>query len=171
MGHLHLKVLSENFGQMLVEVVVVLGVVVLLVTGIISGVTYSLKASQNARARSLAIKYVQQGMETARQDRENSWYAFKNLTGSSITYCLGSNDTTFTAVPNLLTITSDPVTDCAGNVHDPSLKFALTRYATFTWQPDGNNPVDKMRVTVTVNWNESGTQRKSQASSDFTQWR
>jgi Tfp pilus assembly protein PilV len=170
---------KTNCGQSLVEVVVAFGVVILMVTGLIIGTTYSLKANQNSRARSIATKLVQQGLEFARKDRESSWYAFKDLTSTSATFCVG-NVTSYTT-PKLVPLDpfANPFVTCSGNKAQTNPTINFTRFATFTWYdmgdplPPSNNPspTDLMRVTVKVRWNEGTVVRTSQATSDFTKWR
>jgi prepilin-type N-terminal cleavage/methylation domain-containing protein len=155
-------------GQTLVEVIVALAVVVLLVTGLIKGTVFSLKSNQNARARSVATKYVQEGIEIARKDRESSWYEF--LTLKNNTYCLDKGAITYKGAG------LGPCTHT--NITEGNPPINLTRKTTFTWYSSGDtispgvtSGPDMMRVLVTVTWYEGSALRTSQATTDFTRWR
>jgi type II secretory pathway pseudopilin PulG len=160
------ELFNSKSGQTLVEVVVVLGIVVLLCTGLISGTIFSLKANQSSRARSIAVKFVQEGIEIARKDKESGWYAFKSLTSGTSNYCVNSGLTTFLPASPLTPVV-DPAVTCNANIIQGSPAISFTRYATFKL----NNSPESMTVTVTVNWNDGATVRTSQATTDFTKWR
>ena len=72
-----------NQGQTIVEAIVVLGIVVLLVTGLIAGTTSSLRSVQAGRTRSQALKYAEEGIEVVRNLRNNEgWSTFTGYAGS-----------------------------------------------------------------------------------------
>lgn len=156
------KGIVKQKGQTLIETVVVLGIVVLLVTGIVSATIASLKASQNNRARSIATKLIQEGLEIARSDRDASWSQFINLSGS---YCFDNNKQTYFGL-----IPGDP-NNCSSfpYVILPPLSINFIRYTTFSKQSVGG--YDQMSVLVTVKWTESGQSRSSRTETYFTQWK
>lgn len=136
-------------GQTLVEAVVVVGVVVLLVTGLIAGTTASLRSAQSGRTRAQAVSYAQEGIEIVRGVRDQSWNKFQSYSGS---YCLGS---TQTLTPNSGT--------CPVNLTTSEGSF--TRSVSFNWQ----NP--KMVVTVTVSYTEGEGQKDVTLVTYFTEWK
>jgi type II secretory pathway pseudopilin PulG len=159
-----IEIMHDHKGQTLVEVVVALGVVILLVTGLITGTVFSLKASQNSRARSLATKYVQEAIEIARKDREISWYNFTSLSGD---YCMPENSISFLEAPvhSGTCNQSDYI-----KLDSPQIVFIRTvKFDSIAAVPSVNP--DLIRVTATVTWKEGDTTRTSQATTDFTNWR
>lgn len=82
-------------GQSLVEMIVVIGMVVLLTTGIIAGTTLSLSRSEASRTRSQALSYAQAGIELARATRDNGWAAFAAM-GNPPSTTVSNIDSTFT---------------------------------------------------------------------------
>jgi type II secretory pathway pseudopilin PulG len=137
-------------GQTLVEAIVVIGMVMLLVTGLISGTTTSLKSSQSGRARSEATKYADEGMELIRLMRDENWTTFASHGGL---YCFGSD--------GLLSLPVGP--SCPTNIQ--TADNALARSATFTWL--GN----KMQVEVSVVFQQGDVPKTVTLDTYFTQWR
>lgn len=136
---------TSRHGQTLLEIIVAVGVAVLLITGLVVGTSVSLRTSQYGQHRSKATKYAQEGIEIIRniRDREE-WDTFIALdanSNGSTTNCLGDDG-----------IPSD------GPLCDPNLDTIYTRDVIFLFNDggdiDGSN--DRMEVTVTVLWLESG---------------
>jgi len=71
--------MKQQQGQSLVEMIVVIGVVVLLTTGIVVGTTTSLSRSETSETRSQALSYAQEGIELARGLRDAGWNTFTAL--------------------------------------------------------------------------------------------
>lgn len=138
-----------NKGQTLVEVVVVIGVVVLLVTGLIAGTTTSLKSAQSGRIRSQAVSYAQEAIESVRSIRDRSWSTFMEYSGS---YCLGS-DLIFNPSPGT----------CSVNITGGENSF--TRSVNFNWQDP------KMVITATVSFVEGESTRNVVLETYLTQWK
>ena len=136
-------------GQTLVEAVVVVGVVVLLVTGLIAGTTASLRSAQSGRTRTQAVSYAQEGIEIVRGIRDQSWDTFQGYGGS---YCL---DSAHALTPNSGT--------CSVNITTPEGSF--TRSVSFDWQSP------KMVVTTTVSYTEGEGEKDVTLVTYFTQWR
>lgn len=84
-------VMVKQKGQTLVEMIVVVGVIVLLTTGIVAGTTASLSRTEALRVRSEALTHTQTGIELARKIRDDGWNAFW-LMGSAggTVYCVNS---------------------------------------------------------------------------------
>lgn len=140
---------NSSQGQTLVEAVVVVGVVVLLVTGLVSATTVSLRSVQSGRIRSQAVSLSQEGIEIARGIRDESWDDFAGLVGL---YCLGDNQQMMPAAGS-----------CVPNITTP--QGTLTRSVSFNWQ----NP--KMVVTVTVSYVEGEGTRDVANTTYFTRWK
>lgn len=60
-------------GQSLIEAVVALGITVLILVTLVSGVVSALKTVQFARNKTLATKYAQEGIEAVRSIRDRGW--------------------------------------------------------------------------------------------------
>ncbi len=140
--------MKNERGQTLVEIVAAIGVVVILLTGLLAGAIGSLKAAQYGKAKSLAVQYGQNAMETVRNIRNNSWsdfFAYGSVSGT--TWCLDKAGTW-----------TETGTTCP-----PNIDTIFTRTVVFTWQ-DPNMVVD-----VTVSW-QAGAY-KVDLSTYFTEWR
>ncbi len=146
-------------GQTIIEVIVVIGIVVVLTTGLIAGTTSSLKSAQSDRSRSEAVKYAQEGIEVARQLRDENWDTFFSYGGS--VYCLGSDAKGNT---NFVVSTGG---QCPTNImmQDGTLSI-FTRSVQFAWQ--GNSG---MQIVVTVSYPENSQTKNVQLTTYLTQWR
>jgi len=71
-------------GQMLIEMIVVIGLAVILAIGIIAGTSTSLARTQGNQIRSSALQYAQEGIERMRQQRDAGWTAFASGAGTTI---------------------------------------------------------------------------------------
>lgn len=77
-------------GQSLLEVVVTIGVIVLVLVGLLSAISFGLSNAQFSRNKAQAIKYAQEAVEWLRVEREASWNVFYNTragSGAGLTYC------------------------------------------------------------------------------------
>ncbi len=131
------KIYKKNKGQSLVEMVVVIGVVMLLVTGIVSGMTSSLARTKTVSQRSSAIKYAQQGIELTRAQRDAGWSTFAALGSVQRVYCVGS-DGAFTL--------------SGGSCSVPNIEGLFVRSVTLYLPPA--TPT-KMSVKVIVSWGDT----------------
>lgn len=140
------NILNDKLGQSLVEVVIAIGVVALLVTGLVVGTTAALKSSRLGRLRSGANKYAQEGVELTRDLRDAGWISFQARNGL---YCL-AQDNIFPAAPS---------GSCTINIDS-----IYTRSILFAW----NDP--RMQVTATVSWSDGTVTHQSQLITYFTRW-
>jgi type II secretory pathway pseudopilin PulG len=136
-------------GQTLIEIIVAIGVVVLLVTGLLAGATATLKAAQYSRVKSLAVRYSQEALETARTVRNTGWETFSTY-GSvgGITWCLNKAGS-WTQAPG----------SCSPNIDN-----IYTRTVVFTWQDP------KMNVAVSTTWTDGARTYRVDQTTYFTQW-
>lgn len=147
-------------GQTLAEIVVVLGVVLLLVTGLVVGATGSLKAARFAKAKSIAMGYAQEGMEIVRNIRDTGWGTFQGYGDTSgKLWCLDKSKvwTDAASLPGGL---------CPVN-NIPDVFTPYSRKVYFKWT---DTPA-QMRVDVGVTWRDGIKTYEATLSSYFTQWR
>lgn len=136
-----------NGGQTLVEAVVVIGMVVLLVSGLIVGTTASLRAGEQGKYRAQAVKYAQEAIEYARNLRNTGWETFQAQTG---TWCLDKSLVRSEAQSGVCPINVDSL---------------FRRKLTLTW----SDP--QMEAVSTISWNDGSGDHKSELVTTFTQWR
>ena len=133
-----------NSGQALVEVLFAVGVVGLCLVALIAAVVAAVRNARFAKNSALAAQYAQEGIEVARQARDeaNSWDEFtSNFSGSK---GLDSN--------------------LNWNGCDNANVGIFTRCVDFV------NNGDRSTVTVTVSWDESGRHHETQAVTFLTKW-
>ncbi len=140
-------------GQTLVEMIVIVGVIVLLATGIVAGTTASLSRSEVLRVRSEALSHAQVGVELARGLRDAGWSAFEAMGSSGGTlYCVGSGGAFVQAT-------------CAPNIDN---KFTRTVTLQTTMVPG----VPTMKVTSDVKWGDTTNPLNAvQLITYLTQWK
>lgn len=139
-------------GQTLAEVVVAIGVVVLLVTGLVFGTSITLKASQYGKARSQAVQYAQEAIEIVRTLRDNGWTTFRTYGDvEPIPWCLDKSGV-WTPLSGA----------CSANIDE-----FYTRQVTLTWIEIGT----KMKVDVVVSWIDGNKSYTVPISTYFTQWK
>lgn len=139
-------------GQTLIELIVVLGVVALVLTGLIAAVTSSLRFGVSSRYRGLAVKHAQEGLELARKLRDSgTWSDFLVYSGGTSTkWCLPSN-----GMWESYTVDGCPL----------EISSQFWRTITFTWQ----DPI--MVVTSEVSWGERVAPSIVSFTTYLTQWK
>lgn len=141
-----MNVKAETSGQTLVEIIVVVGVVVLLVTGLVIGTTASVRIGEAGKTRSKAVKYAQEGIELARTIRDTQWLTFVAMSG---TYCLDDAN-----------VWAEATGACAVNINS-----LFARSVDFSY-------VDpRMTVISTVSWQDSSGTKQTSLKTFFTQWK
>ena len=141
-----------QLGQTLAEVVVAIGVVVLLVTGLIFGTSVTLKASQYGKARSQAVQYAQEAIEITRSLRDSGWTTFFTYGGvTPLSWCLDKAGV-WTAMSG----------SCSANIDS-----FYTRQVTLTWIEIDS----KMKVDVVVSWIDGNKTFTVPVTTYFTQWK
>lgn len=134
-------------GQTLLELIVTIGVVAIIVTGLVVAVTSSLRFGQSSRLRSQSVQYAQEGIELVRKIRDTQpWDTLMTYAGKS--WCLDSSGTW----------TAD-----TGSC--PLIDGAFTRRVSLTW----NDPL--MNVVSSVQWTEGSSQQSMELQTYLTQWR
>lgn len=76
-------------GQTLLEIVVALGVIAVVLTGLVTAVTASLRYGQASKFRSQGVKFAQEGLELTRKLRDTSlWTDFLAYSDGGGEWCL-----------------------------------------------------------------------------------
>lgn len=148
--------MKNQAGQSLVEMIVIVGMVILLVTGIVAGTTASLSRSETSKVRSAALSFAQEGIELARGQRDNGWNAFMSMgSPGGILYCVNSNS---------------PPDWTAGGTCPPNVDSTFTRSVTLKFDPVAGIPT--MTVISQVKWGDTTNPSNSvQLTTYLTQWK
>jgi len=86
--HFHLR---NQQGSGLIEIIVATGVMALVLTAIIAGLTLSLRTSSETEYRSQSVKRAQEAMEVFRRERTlRGWEAFVDSVKVDSTYCMST---------------------------------------------------------------------------------
>jgi len=144
-------------GVSLIEAVVTLGVVMLLITGLVVGITSSLQNAQTSKSRALAVQYGQDAIEVLRQKRDTDWTAFAlyGTVNVPITYCLNE-------LKNLVAPSAEGT--CPGT-------FQRILIITKTLINPGPSQKEVMDVQVDVSWLEGSSRRSITLRTKFTPWK
>ncbi len=137
-------------GQSLFEVMVAIGLAAMILVAIVSVSTSSLSNSTATKDNAVANKYAQEGVEWARQRRDNSW---NNITSPLLNGCLGKNTTS-----NLPEYGNCSRLD---NIYDRSI------VVTFNDPPTNN----EAKVVVAVNWTEGSKNNSVVATTILSNWK
>lgn len=90
----HRNLLRQKKGDVLIEAVLAIAITGIVVTGIVVALTNSISQSNFTRNQNLASNYAQQGLDIARNMKENSFASLSALGDRS--YCLGEGETAIT---------------------------------------------------------------------------
>jgi Tfp pilus assembly protein PilV len=79
--------MKNNSGQTLIEVLLAVAVLIIFLVSMVSVVTHSIANSEFAKNKSLASKYVEEGLEKARAARDQSvdWQTFRTTYNGDVT--------------------------------------------------------------------------------------
>lgn len=145
--------LQHNAGQTLLELVIAIGVVAIIITGLVSAATASLRYGQESRLRTTAVKYAQSALELARQIRDSQPAdVFLGYSGSGTQiWCLDSTNAW----------TKNDGSGC------PPIQSGSPYIRTVTFSWDGTT----MTVTSNVSWILGGKTTSAQLGTVLTQWR
>lgn len=148
-----------HHGQTLVEMIVIVGIVVVLVTGIIAGTSISFSRTQDDQLRSTALSYAQEGIELTRQQRDQGWSGFALLGTNKTVYCVGS-DKDYNVI--------SPTDLCTG----PFINGKYVRSIVLELLNPGDPVNEKMSVDVVVTWSGSAaTPNKVELQTYLTKWK
>lgn len=144
-------------GVSLIESVVTLGVVMLLITGLVVGMTASLQNAQGSKSRALAVQYAQQALEILRQERDTNWATFvsKGTVGIQTDYCMNSTGQLSTPTNGLC----------------PPFTATFSRMVSFTKTLIDPGQMEIMDVQVKVSWIEGNSTKNVSLQTKYTQWK
>lgn len=151
----HNNTFTKSSGVALVESVVTVGVVVVLITGLLSLTSKSLNASQFGKNKSTAVGYASSAIEIVRKERDSSWAVFsaKASAAPGTMYCLSGTSAW-----------TNPVSGaCPTNVNS-----FYSRSVTYTNVSSGT---PKVIIDVVVRWSEGSIHHDTKLKTYFTQWR
>ena len=130
-------------GQSIIEATISVGVVALIIVALVSVVTLSIRNAVFSKNKSLATKYVNEGLEAVRSIRERDW---QELT-----------DGTHGLINNSGVWTFDSASD--------------TPAAGFTRKVEITGGDDSYQVVVTVSWTYGAKSFSSSSTTNFTLWK
>ena len=126
-------------GQSLVEVIFIVGIVALILSGLVSGTIYFGRSARSAKYRSLAVSLAEEKLEELRAEKENNPASFWQA----------------------VAVHSSPIIE---NLTDPA---SFTRTTTFSdYQEIGSTK--KVKVDIRVDWQDGEKTRQTVVSSYFT---
>ncbi|MDO8451443.1 MAG: hypothetical protein Q7S76_01075 [bacterium] len=150
-GRIRYRLTSQS-GQLLVEAVIAVGMVIILTTGLVVATVTSLKAAQFARMKTRATKYAQEGIELTRKLRDDGWPAFQAYgTVGGKNWCLKSDGTWV---------------DTASCAPADFIDGIFARNVVMLW----NETEGRMEATVVVRWTDT-TAHTARIKSYFTEWK
>lgn len=97
-----MKKYKNNKGIILIEAILALGMIVVIMTALVTALVSSLSNTDFSKNQSIATNYAQEGLEIARNDKDFDFSRFASLSGS---YCLYSDSdnpiqSVFSAAPS-----------------------------------------------------------------------
>lgn len=147
---------KNESGQSMLEIVIATGFIILVIVALVSAVTVSVRNATFSKNKSVATKYVNEGIEATRSIRDKDW---SNLLSKSAPAPLGQNNgLSFNGSEWVFLGPSDTPTGTN-----------FTRIVNLTNMDTTNN--DEVKAIVTVTWNEGFGLATSRAQTTFTKWK
>lgn len=164
----------SNHGQSLYEVVFALGVTALILTGVVSLAATTVRNSTFTRNNAQATKFVQEGTEWLRGERDADWDIFAGRASANTNYCLDDSplDAGSWSNPGI----------CGGSefIGFNTIFLRQLTFACFTTNPFSPPPflsvacsapsVDNIETTVSVSWSDAQGTHEVRAITRFTNW-
>lgn len=154
--------MQNQQGQTLIEIIVAIGLIVLVMTTLVGGVTLAVRNNRFAKDRALSKEYVRQTQEWLRSQRDQvGWDTFASILrsdGTTFSYCLP----TLPQTPQELQ-TVVPTTGGCGVIS--GTQFVRTVALVLT-----GNPVTQVDATVTVAWQDGGKNFSSSSRLTLYRW-
>lgn len=146
-------------GQTLIEAVVAFGVAAMILVALVAATTMALSRVQFANHQAQARAFNQEGLEWVRGERDKDWDAFiAKANSSGVIYCL--NSLTWPAGEGA----------CIDYLLGDNL-FKRDAVLTIMDPPPADPPNQKVKAQVTVSWQESGQEHKSEQETYLTKWK
>lgn len=100
-----MKVVESSKGISLIEIVIALGIMTIILTGVASVSLSAINNARQSRNQNLATQFSQEGMEIVKNLEISDWTSLYNLAGDPSTkvYCLDENQNTLTTTDIRLT--------------------------------------------------------------------
>jgi Tfp pilus assembly protein PilV len=144
-------------GSSLIEIIIATGVMALVLTAIVAGMTMSLKTTAQSEYRTQAVKRAQEALEIFRRERTLlGWDSFSSELVDSGTYCFQTLPAPRT--PFLLGACTDD-----SNIVISGVDFYRQAVVDII-------AADSLQVTVTVNWDNGDGPRNVEITQVFRQW-
>lgn len=149
-------------GQTIIEIIIATGIVVLVMTAIMAGLTLSLKNTAQAKYKALASKLAQEGIEAFRRERDLLGFESFRAGLISDTYCLPT-------IPDDLAHFGQGTCGDADGITMTGVTFYREANVTV-----GATEDDPVTVELTVKWTDSTASknkiRESKMTQEFERW-
>lgn len=147
---------NNQEGQSIIEAIVAVTVVTMIIIALVSAVTVSISSSTFAKNKSLANKFVNQGIEAVRSIRDRSW---SELVAGSL-----PNPGKINGLRN-----NAGQWEFNGSSDVPATPF--TRRVTVTNLNPAPGEEDQIKVTVEVSFPSGAKTFKSESTTNLTKWK
>lgn len=156
---------NKNFyqrGSSLIEIIIATGVMAIVLTAIVAGLTISLKTNSESEYRFQAVKKAQEAMETFRRERTLlGWQSFLTSMQANATYCLAT-----------LPEPRESFTVGACGAEDTIVISGIDFYREASVTVDTSNPNDEqIKVVITMTWYVDDDVRTAEIAQNFRDWR
>ncbi|MBU0570048.1 hypothetical protein KKB40_04710 [Patescibacteria group bacterium] len=161
----------EFRGQSLFEVLFAVAIAAIILVGVVSLSTTSIRNTGYSNNNALATKYAQQAVEWLRGERDGGFLVFRDRTVTSATYCL-----------NEVSLSWNNDTGCS-NSQFITGTFFLRSVSFICYETDPANPanfllvgcsdadVNNIEAIVRVKWTDAQGDHVVRTVSRFTDWR
>lgn len=139
----------KSSGQAYVEVVVTLGLVMIVMSVIVTGTVNGLRSANFSSQKSQATTLAREGLELARRDRDQGYADFAGRITQSTRWCIDKSGVWTAAAAS-----------CPANID-----------SVFTRLVELNQRVGYIEVISTVTWREGSQTRQSKVETRLTNWR
>lgn len=144
---------NNSIGQTMVEIIIVVGIVIIILSVVVTSAVRSLQTTTFSTSKSQATAYAKEGIELARAQRDAGWYLFESKGVGGIDWCVDEQGVW-----------------TQGSVCATKIDGIFTRIVRLTL--DATNPSQKqMNIQSTVTWQEGAETRRSEIITVLTQWR
>ena len=138
-------------GQTLLEILLAFSVSVVVLGGIVVGISTSLNNARFSKNQNLANSYAQEGMSVVRRVRDLSWPDFTSKTNTY--YCIAQGSL------ELEEVLGSPPNRCSDDINDKFLIEGIFYREVELVHNPSPAPLDECgngsKVTVTVSWSDS----------------
>jgi type II secretory pathway pseudopilin PulG len=152
--------LKKNQGQSLVEILVVAGLLSLMLTGIVSTVIISVNNNRKVKARTVATRLLQEGVDWVRGERDRlPWIDFEDRLLAADVFCLNSLRDGSGNLVDWYSILApcDPTTQAVEFTTGVASTIGFKRWVEFSPNGIDSNNDNKYSMTVWIEWLEGGS--------------